>query len=89
MKLFFGNFETSCRVAIQKIRTITLSLVDTPGIEPGTARKNLLHECLLSGRDNQLHHVPSFGTRGRANSNARTKTMTVAKPIRVEAGIER
>ena len=29
--------------------------VDTPGIEPGTAR--MKHE-MLSGRDNQLHHVP-------------------------------
>ena len=28
--------------------------LDTPGIEPGTARKLLM----LSGRDNQLHHVP-------------------------------
>ena len=29
--------------------------VDTPGIEQGTAR--MKHE-MLSGRDNQLHHVP-------------------------------
>ena len=29
--------------------------MDTPGIEPGTAR--MKHE-MLSGRDNQLHHVP-------------------------------
>ena len=29
--------------------------MDTPGIEPGTPRK---HHIVLSGCDNQLHHVP-------------------------------
>ena len=31
------------------------SVMDTPGIEPGTARTAIY---MLSGRDNQLHHVP-------------------------------
>jgi hypothetical protein len=32
--------------------------MDTPGIEPGTARKDEALRHVLSGRDNQLHHVP-------------------------------
>ena len=33
--------------------------MDTPGIEPGTARiTQQFFEEMLSGRDNQLHHVP-------------------------------
>jgi hypothetical protein len=41
----------------EKKKDRTLKVVDTPGIEPGTAR-NKWWIVMLSGRDNQLHHVP-------------------------------
>ncbi len=52
--------------------------MDTPGIEPGTARR---HSEMLSGRDNQLHHVPCGQNAARPEQPAIDFLVTWIKTI--------
>jgi hypothetical protein len=46
---------------IAKFSLPTQLSMDTPGTEPGAARRHGNQAtCMLSGRDNQLHHVPIY-----------------------------